>query len=256
MRVQLKIKNHIAKIKLNSPDDNNALSPSMITELVEAFDIAENNEDVHVILIYTKHRNFCSGADIAHMLTLFSKTYEVNLNDAKDFAGIFLRIYHCLKPVVCCVHGNITAAALGLMSVCDINIASEDTKFTFPEVTLAGVPYTIAPFIVKRIGNAHATKLMLTAEIFDASEAQRIGLIDYISDNSLKKGLAIATSMQHSHLPAMIKTKQWLRTIAPLDQSILDASCELLANMRMQPEVKAAIEAYLKTENTITGYPA
>lgn len=246
MIVRTNIENHIAKIELNSPANNNALSPTMIEAITKAFDDAEYNEGIHVILLYTKHGNFCSGADLPHMISMFKKTYEENLLDATQFAGLFLRIYNCKKPVVCFVCGNITAGALGLMSTCDINIATHDAKFSFPEVQLSGVPYTISPFVIKRIGDAHATKLMLTAEIFDAEEARRVGLINYVAEDSFKKGLSVATDLQKNNLQSMMETKKWLRTISPLDKTILEKSAESLARMRMKPETRDAIVNFMK----------
>jgi len=246
--VLLTIENSIAKIELNSPENNNALSPAMIEALTAVFDACERNDDAHIILLYTKHKNFCSGADLSHMVSLFNKTYEDNLLDAKQFVGIFLRIYNCKKPVICCVCGNITAGALGLMSVCDINITNQDAIFRFPEVALSGVPYSISPFVVKRIGDTNATRLMLTAESFNAKEAKKVGLINYVAPNSFEKGLSLAIEMQKNNLEAMTKTKQWLRAISPMDKKILDESAQKLAAMRMDPKTKMAVEDHIKSK--------
>jgi len=242
------VEQHIAKIELNSPQNNNALSPEMIEQLTYAFEQSENNAQVHVILLFTKHTNFCSGADLKHMLSLFHKNWDENLEDAKKFAGIFLRIYNCKKPVICCVHGNISAGALGLISVCDITIADQNAKFQFPEVKLSGVPYAISPFIVKRIGYAHATKLMLTAEAFDAAEAKSVGLIDHLAPNSLHYGLIIALEIQKNNISSMIETKRWLRAISPIDKNILEESTKFLAQMRMSEKTKEAITNVIKSK--------
>jgi methylglutaconyl-CoA hydratase len=84
------------------------------------------------------------------------------------------------KPLIGRVQGNAFGGGIGLMAVCDIVIAAESAWFALTETRLGLIPATIGPYVVRRIGEGHARRLILNARRFDAATAREIGLVSVV----------------------------------------------------------------------------
>ena len=122
-------------------------------------------------------RSFCAGADLAIMRDIAAAGFPANLADAEALFDLMLAIDSCPRPVIGRVHGAAIGGGMGLVSCCDIVIASERALFAFSEVRLGVVPAVISPFVLRKIGAGHARRLFLTGERFDAAYARQIGLV-------------------------------------------------------------------------------
>src|SRR6201999_4142377 len=102
---------------------------------------------------------------------------QENREDSLKLAQLMRSLQFCPKPTVARVNGAAYGGGVGLVACCDIVIASDTAKFGLTEVKLGLVPAVISPYVVAAIGARHARRLFVTAEIFGADEAQRIGLV-------------------------------------------------------------------------------
>ena len=175
----------VTTIWLNRPELHNAMDNVMIAELTEAFQFLGNSKSVRVVILRGKGKSFCAGADLNYMKSIAAYGFEENVKDGKKLAALFQAIYDCPIPTVAVVHGAAFGGANGLLASCDIVISNEKTTFAFSEVKLGIVPATIAPFVIKRIGEFGAKELMMTGKRFKANEAEKWKMPLYLQNVGL-----------------------------------------------------------------------
>lgn len=170
----------VRRLRLTRPAERNAISKQMGEELVTALGVLANDSDCRVVVLEGEGKSFCAGADIVEMRASGGTTFEENLADAERLAGLFRALDTLPKPVIGRVHGHALGGGVGLISCCDVVIASEETAFSFSETRLGIVPAMISPYALAKIGTTHARRYFLSGERFDAREALRIGLVSEV----------------------------------------------------------------------------
>src|SRR5206468_3878783 len=103
-----------------------------------------------------------------------------NLADAQALAGMLSALDRLPKPTIARVHGPAFAGGTGLVAACDIAVGTAEARFCFSEAKLGLSPATISPHVLRAIGERAARRYFLTAEVFDAQEAHRIGLLSIL----------------------------------------------------------------------------
>ncbi len=166
------------RLVLNRPAKLNALSAELVRALVAAFDSAEADPDVRVIVIEGAGRAFCSGYDLTEEAEGgVGGTVAWRALLATDIAAT-LRILDCPKPVIAQVHGYALAGGLELAMACDLIVAAEGTKLGEPEIRYGSAPVTLLmPYL---IGQKKTRELLFTGDLIDAAEAERIGLVNRV----------------------------------------------------------------------------
>ncbi len=166
------------RLTLNRPDKLNALSVDLVHGLTEAIDAAVADERVRVIVLQGAGRAFCSGYDLTEEAEGGPPgPVEWRALLAADVAAT-LKILDCPKPVVAQVHGYALAGGLELAMACDLVVAADGTKLGEPEIRYGSAPVALLmPFL---IGQKKTRELLLTGDLIDAAEAERIGLINRV----------------------------------------------------------------------------
>ena len=167
----------VLEVRLDRPKQRNAFNAVLIEELTACFELASANSALRVVLLSGNGKVFCAGADIDWMRSQGELGREANLASAKQMADMFETIRSCAKPVIAKVHGAALGGGTGLTAAADIAITSHDTVFGFSEVRLGIIPAVISPYIVEKLGPAHARALFLLGSRFDGREAERVGLV-------------------------------------------------------------------------------
>jgi methylglutaconyl-CoA hydratase len=167
----------VTTVTLSRPDAHNALNVGLIEELTSCFEEISDDDGVRAVVLAGEGRSFCAGADIGYMRDTANITYEDNLDDARRLATMYWMIDECPKPLVARVHGAALGGGSGLVAVADVVVADEEARFAFTEVRLGIAPATIAPFVVRKIGDSHTRSLFVTGERFGAERAREIGLV-------------------------------------------------------------------------------
>lgn len=111
-------------------------------------------------------------------------TFEQNVADGQAIFNLMMAVDSCPQPVVGRINGAAIGGGAGLVSCCDIVVASERATFAFSEARLGIAPAVISPFVLSRIGPGHARELFLTGERFDVRRAQAIGLVHHVAAES------------------------------------------------------------------------
>lgn len=171
----------VATVSLARPDARNALNAELIGELARCMEELAEDDHVRVVVLTGEGDFFCAGADIGYMRDTANLSYEENLEDARRIAAMFGAVDRCPKPLVARIRGAATGGGAGLVAAVDVAVAEEGTVFAFTEVRLGVSPATIAPFVLRKIGQSHTRALFLTGERFDAEKAREIGLVHEVA---------------------------------------------------------------------------
>jgi len=185
-KIRYEVNNRIGYITLNRPEKRNALNEEMVMHLQEAFTKAENDASVKIIVLRANGDAFCAGADLAYLQQLQKNSFEENLADSRNLMQLFKQIYSLKKVVIAQVEGHAIAGGGGLAAVCDFVFAVPEAKFGFTEVKIGFIPAIISVFILRKLGEAIAKKLLLTGSLFDAETMKNYFLV-----NDLHKRLTI-----------------------------------------------------------------
>src|SRR5512133_3139724 len=168
-------------VTLNRPEVRNAFNPMLIAELARWARSVGDRRHLRAAVLAGAGKVFSAGADLAWMAESASYTREQNLEDARRMADMFEALNTLPVPLVGRVHGAALGGGSGLVAVCDIVVADEQTLFGFTEVKLGIVPAVISPYALAKIGRAAARELFLTGARFTADRAREIGLIHAVA---------------------------------------------------------------------------
>lgn len=175
--VQFDVATGVATITLDSPGNRNALSRRLVHELHGHLKEATKDPNVRVIVITATGPVFCAGGDLKE------RAGEAQTPEGDSFAEVLSTIMKASTPVVVKMNGPARAGGLGLVAAADISIAPTDTTFAFSEVRIGVAPAMIAVPCTRRMTPRAVSRYFLTGETFDASEAQRCGLVSVVTDD-------------------------------------------------------------------------
>jgi len=239
-------------ITLNRPEKRNALNAQFVSELKESFTHAEKDTDCKVIVLKAKGDAFCAGADLDYLQKLQSNSYDENLADSTHLMELFKQIYTLPKLVIAQIQGHAIAGGCGLASVCDLAIASTESKFGYSEVKIGFIPSIVSVFLIKQIGVAKSKELLLTGKIVSAEQAQAFGLINKVSTKEKLEitVMDIAQSLvKTTSADSIALTKQLINGVS--DKSISEGfkwAAEMNAKARETNDCKKGIAAFLNKE--------
>jgi methylglutaconyl-CoA hydratase len=185
--------NGILTLSLNRPDIRNAFNQKMIEELGRVFTHEVMQPEVKAVVFQGNGGMFCAGGDLNWMKRSIELSYEENLKDTTVLTKMFATLNECPKPVVGIVEGAAIGGGVGLVSICDVVLATKETVFSLSEVRLGIVPACIGPFVVAKIGASQARALFVSAERFKAQKAKEIGLVHEVFENRSELDAYLAT---------------------------------------------------------------
>ena len=209
--VKVEKQGHVAVMTISRPEALNALNSQVLTDLSDAIDVVEKDDEVYVAILTGDGRSFVAGADIGEM-----KGFSAI--DGKRFAvhggNVFLKLENMAKPVIAAVNGFALGGGCELCMSCDIRLASEKAKFGQPEVGLGITPGFCGTQRLPRIvGVAKAMELILTARTIGAAEAKEIGLVSYVypPEELMPKALELANAICANAQIAVQESKRCIR---------------------------------------------
>ena len=167
----------VARLVLNRTEKHNAMSARMIVELREAAAELAADAAVRVVVLTGNGKSFCAGGDLAWMQAQMAADAATRGDEAGKLADMLGALNRLPKPLIGRVQGQAFGGGVGLISVCDVAIGVSDATFGFTETRLGLIPATIGPYVVARLGEAMARRVFMSARLFDADEAVRLGLL-------------------------------------------------------------------------------
>lgn len=239
----------VAQVTLNNPDKHNAFDDQMIIELTNAFNALAANANVRIMLLKSEGKSFSAGADLEWMKRMASYSYQQNLNDARALAAMLKALHQMPIPTIARVQGAAFGGAIGLISCCDIALASSNASFALSEVKIGLVPSTISPYVIAAIGERHAKRYFMTAERFDTNTALQISLVhEAVEEQFLDdKVEQLITAILSNGPEAVVAAKQLVFAVSgkAIDSSLIEHTCEVIAGIRVSAQGQEGLSAFL-----------
>jgi enoyl-CoA hydratase/carnithine racemase len=168
----------VARLVLNRPERRNALSQSMMDEMLHALDTVAADETVRVLVIEGRGPAFSAGHDLAEMTPQrLADFYETLFSTC---VHLMTRIQEIPQPVIAKVHGVATAAGCQLVAACDLAVAADDARFATPGVSIGLFCSTPMVPVARTIGRKRALEMLFTGEMIDAGTALDWGLVNRV----------------------------------------------------------------------------
>src|SRR5947209_10408847 len=201
-----------AIITLNRADKRNALSRALIAALATSFRRAETDPAVRNVILTGAGTAFCAGMDLDELRGTLDDRAGLVWDDAAKLAALYDQIYTFPKPTVAAVNGSAVAGGAGLVTVCDLAVATPEAKFGYPEARRGLVAAMVMPHLLRHVGERMARYLLLTGEVIDAEQALRSGLVNEVvpAGQVLDRALALAKSCAEGGPEALARTKEFL----------------------------------------------
>ncbi len=248
--IEISKQQYVTTIHLNRPAKRNALHQAMIQELLQTITMLMHDEQTRILVVQARGETFCAGADIEWMKHITARSYDENVDDAQLLADLFYKLYHFPKPTLALVQGAALGGGLGLLTACDIAIATETAQFGFSEVRLGITPSCISPYVIAAIGERQARYYFLTGEKFAAHEAKRLGLIhQVVAENALESsGKNIIKELLNNGPKALSSVKQLINYVAheKITEHLAQKTAEHLAQIRISPEAQKGLQAFVE----------
>jgi enoyl-CoA hydratase len=173
------VKDGIATVTLNRPDQRNALNGELLAALVDAMKGVRDDDEVRaVVLTGAGEKVFCAGADLGGFAA------DVPLVDKHFASDLFLEYFRLMprlgKPSLCAANGHVLAGGMGLALSCDLLIAKEGARFGTPEINVGAFPYMIMSIIYRNVPRKKVNEMMLLGEQISAEEAVEYGIANRV----------------------------------------------------------------------------
>ncbi|NOT41647.1 MAG: enoyl-CoA hydratase/isomerase family protein [Alphaproteobacteria bacterium] len=241
----------VAVVTLNRPKVHNAFNPQVIEKLSDIFETLRAADNVRVVMVDGAGPSFSAGADLAWMRAAADYSKTDNREDAGDMAEMLHRLHSLPQVTIALVHGAAMAGGCGIVSACDIAIATKTASFALSEVRLGIIPAVISPYVIQAIGARAAHRYFLTAERFDAATAHALGLVHILVDdnNALAKESERLVSQVFTCAPgAIAAAKELIAAVAghPIDSHIRADTSRRIAERRASDEAKEGLSAFLE----------
>lgn len=235
---------------MNRPERRNALSLAMGEAWDALLGALREDRKVRVLVVSGAGGHFCAGLDLTEVASdeapaqRLARQQERNRRIGARFAGISA----LPQVVIAAVQGACHAGGLGFCCAADIAFAAADARFCAPEVRRGLVPAQILPWLARRVGRTAATRLVLEANVIDAAEAGRIGLVHGVLPDAaaLQAQVAATVAAVLEGAPgALAETKGLLAALGPVaPEGYAAAAADAFARTATSAEAAEGIAAF------------
>ena len=237
----------ITWITLGRPEVRNAFDAELIAQLSRA--LGRIDPTSRAVVLRGEGDAFCAGADLNWMRGMADLSLDENVADAHAIAQLFRALDEIPMPLLARVQGAALGGGCGLVAVADIAVASTGAVFAFSEVRLGILPAIVSPYVVRKIGFAHATTLFTTGIRFDSQRAYEVGLVEAIADPAKLDAKidfylnAIVAGGPH----AVNAAKRLVRDVAdrPVAE-VREMTVERIAGIRVSDEGQEGMRSFLE----------
>ena len=237
----------ISWITLARPDVRNAFDAELIAQLGAI--LGRIDATSRAVVLRSEGDAFCAGADLNWMRSMANYTLAENMADSRALAQLFRALDELPMPLLARVQGAAIGGGCGLVAVADIAVASTEAVFAFTEVRLGILPAVVSPYVVRKIGSAHATALFTTGIRFDPQRAYEIGLVEAVEEPAKLDGKidfyldAIVAGGPH----AVNAAKRLVREVAgrPVAE-VREMTVERIAGIRVSEEGQEGMRSFLE----------
>ncbi len=197
----------VLTLTFNRPAKMNAINSAMYKELVDQMRVAALDDEVKVVLFTANGDNFTAGNDIYDFLE-----NPPDGTDADGFRFIF-ELHNFPKPLLAVVQGSAVGIGTTMLLHCEVVLATPTAALSMPFVTLGLVPEAGSSYLFPQlVGYQRAARILLTGEVFSAQAAESMGVVSYVGEDALTRGLEIAAQISKQPPNAVRNTKALLKS--------------------------------------------
>ncbi|WDS36924.1 enoyl-CoA hydratase/isomerase family protein [Pseudoxanthomonas sp.] len=255
--VQIERADGVAHVWLNRPQVHNAFDEHLIAQLHQAFVQLDTDDTVRAVVLGGRGKSFCAGGDLDWMRRMADFSQAENLQDSGRLAAMLGALYRLRKPTIARVHGAALAGGTGLASACDIAVATPAASFGTTEVRIGLLPATIAPYVIRAMGERAARRYFLSGERFDAEQALRVGLVHEvcIADVLDARIRQLLDALLLGAPQALSGCKRLIADVAghPLDEALMADTSRRIADARASAEAREGIAAFFEKRKPMWG---
>ena len=245
----------VALITLNRPDRLNAWTPQMAAEQAAAINAANDDADIGAIVTTGAGRGFCAGADMEATFGKRLDGVDPGNNTAEGSGGMpadvdWVDLARTSKPLIAAVNGAAVGIGMTMILPFDVIVASTKARFGMFFVKVGLVPELASThFLVQRIGFGRASEMCLTASLYGADEAHRMGLADHVvaHDELVASAMELAEQMA-SNPDRMLRMTKSLLTANAADtdlEAVQARESEYIRECWKSDEHREAVAAFL-----------
>ena len=236
----------VARIVINRPERKNALAGDMRSQLTQAFQAADADDEVRAVILTGTGDTFCAGADVSRMAPRDVKGARNNLQ--RNAHALIRALYHVEKPVIAAVRGSTVGIGLSMMLACDMAIVSETARFSCIFARRGLAPDSGAVFFLSRlIGLARAREMVFTTDFFTAAQALELGIVNrVVPDGELEQeaeALAQRLAGQPTYALAMAK-KMFQFSLSPTLDHFLEYEALMQPQIHQTQDYREGIASF------------
>jgi enoyl-CoA hydratase/carnithine racemase len=272
-QIECGVDDGVLTITLDRPEQLNAFTPRMTLEMIDAFDRADADDDVRVVIVTGRGRGFCAGADLSSGADTFDADVQAERLAAKAASGaaaggstepaapeyprdlggmLTLRIFASTKPVIAAINGPAVGVGATMTLPMDIRLASDRARFGFVFAARGIVPEAASSWFLPRVvGINQALEWVMTARVFPASEALAAGLVRSVhpADELLDAARELASEIAERSAPvsvALSRQMLWrmLGADHPMEAHKVDSRG--IYSMGRSPDAREGVMAFLE----------
>src|SRR5690606_6168689 len=205
-------------LRMNRPEKHNALNTALTQALFDALLEADRDRSVNVIVLTGAGKSFCAGADTKE----FSSLVPDDPQAVRDRGYLTTNLHACFsqlsKPVIAAVEGNALGGGAGLAIACDLVVASESTRYGYPELKHGIVAAVVMSNLARQLGRKKAFQLLAMAEPLSGAQMAEWGLANWVTPagQALEKAIEVAQTIAAWKPIAMATTKHLFHRVADL----------------------------------------
>lgn len=247
MSVRLEKQGAIAHVVIDRAEKRNAFTQAMWEALPDLFADAMADDAVKVVILRSSGPGaFCAGADIAEFGE-GALDPEWRENNQRAIRRAQHELARAEKPVIAAIDGDCVGGGCGLSIACDLRVASPHARFGITPAKL-GLVYSLhdTKLLVDLVGPAQAKRILFTAQLLDAEEARRIGLIEILDENPVTTALSLAGTIANASSYSVRNTKKIVRRILDGQVDDDDATHALFASAFTGEDFREGVSAFLE----------
>jgi len=239
----------VVTLTLDRPQLHNAFDDGLIAELIKVLALYKTHPHSRLLVLRANGKSFSAGADLNWMQRVAQYSQAENKADAENLAELMSSLYYFPHPTLAVVQGAAFGGGVGLVSCCDIALASDKASFCLSEVKLGLVPAVISPYVIAAIGTRQAQRYFLSAERFDAQTAYHLGLVQQLCTPETldNQATALIDNLLSNAPVALSACKQLIHRVdASINPELRDYTTSLIAQLRVSPEGQEGLAAFLE----------
>ena len=172
-------KDGVATVALDTPDNRNALTNALLTDLIDALEAARADDRVRCVVLTSSHEKVFSAGGALDQFAADVPIVHKHFGTER-FTHLFRTLMNLGKPTLCAANGHVLAGALGVALCCDLIVAKEGATFGTPEINVGVFPFMIMALIYRNVPRKKTNELLLLGERLSAEEAREAGIVNRV----------------------------------------------------------------------------